>query len=121
MTTGQSKNRILQLIPANEGWRAAFWCEDGSVIDTPVACWALVEIWKGNIRDQSSWGKERPPWDRHIESMIEGDYGLHEASDATNFLGLIAPGSAVPQQYLDEAKHFSEAQAVRSSSNDETK
>jgi hypothetical protein len=116
-----TRNRILQIIPATPEWRAAFWQDDATVLTTPVACWALVEHWRGNIRDDLSWQVARPPFDRTVEALIEGDCGLHEAADVSNFLGLIPPGESVPGIYMDEAKRLSEELAARKSGGSNTK
>jgi len=96
-----SKHKVISVMPAQEGWRAAYWEEiDGkvSVTSSPLVCWAHVKEFDGD--DEYD----------HVEAMDssagEGEAGFCRECD--NFLGLLYPGQS-SQMYLKNAERAMES------------
>jgi hypothetical protein len=89
--------RVLQIMPAAADWRAIFADEneEGLIIETQLAGWALIE------RDDGSRGV--------VGFDATGEVESCEALE--NFLGYAAPGEAASRWHREAVRFFRERHA----------
>lgn len=85
-----SRHTIDNIVPA-AGWRAVFVMDDGTVLETPVLCWALVTgRWKCHHND-----------DQRVEGMVAGSQGdILYAIDSDSFTCYLGPGETLRKDTL---------------------
>lgn len=99
---------VLQIMPAQPGYRAGFAQEDGSMEVREVVAWALCEM-----REAARWELGRGGWGepdeaierfREVAAMVLGDRAdLMFPDECTNFVRIYGPG-----EYVDKAKEKAE-------------
>lgn len=93
--------RILQLVPAEAGWRAWFNLPDDGMEFRSVACWAFVETQEENARGVPVSRKHEV-----VPFVCNGLEGMTDATVELGYAGLSGPGEETSERIkkLGEAR-----------------
>lgn len=78
--------RILQIIPAEKGWKAWFNGPEDTTTSRPVACWAWIEVSATNERGAASSRTHEV-----VPFVCGGIDGLTDASVDDGYFGISGP------------------------------
>lgn len=116
-TVPLESDRILQIIPAESGWKAWFNGSDDSISSRDVACWAWVET-----QELTNTGAAYARNHEVVPFVCNGPAGMVDASTEDGYVGLSGPGETLDdrlKKLSEEVRIADAAEAAEDEDEDE--